>query len=369
MNHPHQVLKIAFIGAGGIVKDAHLTAIELYPDCFDVLGISDPHFPSARKQAERCGPETQAFESMEALYDAIGDQLDAVVVATPHFLHEPSGRYFLERGIPVLMEKPVACNLRELEALMALEKDKAFIQVAQQQRFEPEARWLKDFIHSGERFGEPLSFDLNIWQNIEGYVAGRYDHWILDGEKAGGGICISVGCHPLDLIRFITGQDFTEVTAIGRFDPPFKNGAESSCSALFRMSGGLSGTLHASYKPTRIPYSQRLVLFGERGSLYQDAKTGQYAGAYTAVSADPKIPGWFDMYGGFEPIAEQVKASYPNAINNPYASQLLSFRESVFSGGKPEENSLEINYNTIAVLDAIAASMQSGKTETVRQLR
>ncbi|MEX0325286.1 MAG: Gfo/Idh/MocA family protein, partial [Puniceicoccaceae bacterium] len=206
------------------------------------------------------------------------------------------------------------------------------------------------------------------WQNIQGYVRGRYDHWILDGRKAGGGICISVACHPLDLLRFITGQDFTEVTAIGRFDPPFKNGAESSCSALFKMSGGLTGTLHASYKPTRVPYSQRMVLFGERGSLYQDAKTGDYAGPFSTVSADPVIDTFPAMYGGFEPIAKKVKEAYPDAETNPYAAQLLHFRESVLAGRKPLQNTLEMNYNTIAVLDAIAASLSSGKTERVKQL-
>jgi len=361
-------LKIAFIGAGGINYNAHCGAVETFPEGYEVLGVCDPVVESAQKLAERAGPQTRVFDTMEALYDAIGDQVEGVIIGTPHFLHQPGGAFFLERGIPVLLEKPATCNLKELDSLRALEKEGAFIQVAQMQRFDPEAMWLRDYVQDAEKFGMPVSFDMNIWQNIEGYIQGNHNHWILDGKKAGGGICISVACHPIDILRYITGQDFTEVTAIGRFDPPFTNGAESSCSALFKMSGGLTGTLHASYKPTRVPYSQRLVLFGERGSLYQDANMGDYGGAYTAVSADPNIDTFKAMYGGFEPIAEQVKSAYPDAEKNSYATQLHHFREAVLSGTRPTQNTLDQNYNTIAVLDAIAASMASGKTEAVKPL-
>lgn len=291
-------LKIAFIGAGGINYHAHCAAVETFPEGYEVMGVCDPNLENARKLAARMGPQTQVFSSMEELHEGIGDQLEAVIIGTPHFLHQPGSAYFLERGIPILLEKPATCTLEELDSLLALEKDGAFIQVAQMQRFDPEAMWLKEFIQDEEKFGMPVSFDMNIWQNIEGYIQGNRDHWILDGKKAGGGICISVACHPLDLLCYMTGQDFTEVTAIGRFDPPFTNGAESCCSALFKMSGGLTGTLHGFYKPTRVPYSQRLVLFGERGSLYQDAKMGEYGGKYTAVSADPMIDTFPAMFGG-----------------------------------------------------------------------
>lgn len=354
------------MGSGGI-SAAHAEAMEADPEAFRVLGTCDIDPAVARKLAARFGPEVPAFTSMESLYEDVGAELEGVLVCLPHYLHERAAAFFLERGVPVLMEKPVTCNLMELERLRRLETRTAFVQAGQMQRFEPESLWLRDTIGDAEAFGAPVSFDLNIWQNIEGYVAGKTDHWILDGEKAGGGICISVAVHPLDLLRFITGQDFTEVMAMGRFDPPFKNGAESSCSALFRMSGGLTGTLHASYKPARVPYSQRLVLFGERGSLYQDAQTGAYAGPYLMASADPAIRSFAEMYGDFEPIAEKVRAAFPEPGGNGFARQLRHFREAVRERRRPEQNTLDINHNTIAVLDAIGASLRSGGVEAVPQ--
>ncbi|MEX0324924.1 MAG: Gfo/Idh/MocA family protein [Puniceicoccaceae bacterium] len=367
MTSVNKELKIAFIGSGGI-SGFHASAIEKRPELFNVIATCDINVANARKLADRFGPEVRAFDSMEELYDAVGSDLQGIVSCLPHFLHHPVGEYFLKRGIPVLMEKPVTCNLAELNSLRELETETTFVQAGQMQRFTPEAIWLKDFVQDSERFGEPVSFDLNIWQNIEGYVQGNYDHWILDGKKAGGGICISVGVHPLDLLRFITGQDFTEVTALGRFDPPFTNGAESSCSVLFKMNGGLTGSLHASYKPTRVPYSQRMVLLGERGSLYQNSQEGSYHGPYKAISADPIINDFQDMYGTFEPIDDLVKTAYPNLDPDAFLTQLLHFRNAVFGKRRPTQNSLDINHNTIAVLDAIATSLRSGKTEAVQQL-
>lgn len=369
MSTDSRALRIAFVGCGGIAYNQHAKAILSQGNFFSVVAVCDPHRPNAERLAERFGPDIGIFETIEDMYEAVGSDLDGVVLTTPHFLHASGGSFFLERGIPVLIEKPVTVNLAELRELQSLEKDGAFVQVGQMQRFDPEALWLKDFVQSDERFGEPLSFDLNIWQNIHGYTRGNSEHWILNGELAGGGICTSVGVHPLDILRFVTGQDFVEVTATGRFDPPFTEGAESSCSALFKMSGGLTGTLHASYQPARIPYAQRLVLFGERGGLFQNNKIGDYAGPYTAISEDPHIDDFMQMFGDYQPIAEQVKEAYPDMTASPFALQLLHFREAILEGRKPTENTLEINFNTIAVLEAIAQSMASGKTVTVEQAR
>ncbi len=361
-------LHIAFVGCGGIAYNQHAKAVLSCPDQFRVVAVCDPSRAHAEKLAERFGSDTAVFETMESMHDGVGTELDGVILTTPHDAHLPGGLFFLERGIPVLIEKPVTLNLEELRQLQAKERPGAFVQVGQMQRFDPEAWWLRDFVQSRERFGTPLTFDLNIWQNIHGYTRGNSDHWILNGRKAGGGICTSVGVHPLDILRFITGQDYINVTAKGRFDPPFTAGAESSCSALFEMSGGLTGTLHASYQPPRIPYAQRLVLFGERGSLFQNNKIGDYAGPYTMVSEDPHIDDFMAMFGDYTPIAEEVNKTYPDQKGSPFSLQLLHFREAILKGRTPTENTLEINFNTIAVLEAIAKSMQTGMTVSVEQL-
>lgn len=360
-------LRLVFIGSGGITN-AHADVIEKHPDLFEVVATCDIHQPSAAKLAQRFGANIPAFTTMEELMAKVGSQVQAAIICTPHFLHAPGAEFFLHAGIPVLVEKPAVCHLDEWQRLRELETDTAFVQAGNMQRFDAQSLWLRDFVQDTEAFGTPRSFDLNIWQNIQGYIGGNDQHWILDGKKAGGGICISVGIHPLDLLRFITGQDFTEVTARGRFDPPFTNHAESSCSALFEMSGGITGTLHASYQPSRVPYAQRMVLYGDCGGVYQHPEMGNYAGPYLTHSADPNITTFRDMFAEFTPIEEKACAAYPQGASGGFAGQLLHFHEAVLAQRKPEQNSLDINHNTIAVLDAIAESMQSGQTVQVAQL-
>lgn len=360
-------LRLAFIGSGGITN-AHAQVIENFPELFEVVATCDVHLPNAEKLAARFGEKIPSFGTMEDLLTQVGGQLHAVIICTPHFLHFPAAEFFLQRGIPVLIEKPAVCHLDEWTRLRDLETDRAFVQAGNMQRFDAQSLWLRDYVQDAETFGSPRSFDLNIWQNIQGYIGGNEQHWILDGKKAGGGICISVGIHPLDLLRFVTGQDFTEVNARGRFDPPFTNQAESSCSALFEMSGGITGTLHASYQPSRVPYAQRLVLYGERGGIYQHPEMGNYAGPYLTHSADPNITTFREMFATYEPIEEQAKKAYPEGASGGFQGQLLHFREAVLAQHKPQQNSLDINHNTIAVLDAIAESLLSGKTVPVAQL-
>jgi len=136
------------------------------------------------------------------------------------------------------------------------------------QRFGREENWIKDWLGS-DKFGDPLLFNLDIYQNIEGDTGGREGFWILDKRRAGGGIVISVAIHILDLLRYWLDDDFVEVYARGRLDPPFTHGDESTVAATLTTRRGVMGTLNCSYTTKRCPYSQRTMLFGTHGTLYQ----------------------------------------------------------------------------------------------------
>lgn len=356
-------IPLAFIGAGGITL-AHRTALDTSPESFRLLGVADPHLPAAEALASAYG--AQAFAAPEAMLDTL-PEIEAVVITSPHFLHAPQARMILERGLCGLVEKPVVCNLEELRELQDLEKKHGgFIQAGQMQRFGSEENWLRSWLNS-PAFGDPRLFNLDIYQNIQGYVTGKPDPWILDKKRAGGGIVISAGIHILDLLRYWFEDDFVEVTAGGRFDPPMSNGAESTCVALLKTRRGMLGTLNCSYTVARTPYSQRSLLFGTHGTLAQHMEPvgGGYAGSYYISSDGGKpSPEWNMMYSGFEKVEDVRSAAEEGDAVNPFVAQLLHFSEQVRKR-KPGENSLARNLNTIALLDAIARSMETGSPEPV----
>lgn len=360
-------VRIAFIGAGAI-NQAHLAAFEAHPERVRVVGVADPFLEQARRLADPFG--ALAREDPAAMLDELRGGLDAVLVTTPHWLHVRHAALALERGLPVLIEKPAACTLAELRELQALERRHgAFAQAGQMQRFGREENWLKGWLGSPD-FGEPRLFNLDVYQNIEGYVSGKPDPWILDGRRAGGGIVISVAVHILDLLRYWFEDDFVEVSAFGRFDPPMHGGAESVCTAILRSRRGMVGTLNCSYTTARCPYSQRSLVFGTRGTLAQhlDKIGGGYAGPYyLSTDGGRPSPVWDMMYSGFGCVSERMKSEpgfAPEARHGAFVNQMLAFAENV-RAGRAGENSLERNLNTIATVEALGRAMLSGRPEAV----
>ena len=368
MSSPHPV-RFLLVGAGGITR-AHLPAFEMHPNLMRLAAVCDPSAEARGRvaaQMEGTGG-VKDFSTLEEALASTRGEVDAALITTPHYLHHPQARACREAGLPVLVEKPVTCTLQELRELQALEgPGRAFVVAGQMQRFGSEEIWLKRWL-SSSAFGEPRLFNLDIYQNIEGYVSDKPDAWILDKRTAGGGVVISVAVHILDLLRFWFDDDFVEVTARGRFDPPLLNGAESTCVAVLRTRRGMMGTLNSSYTVARTPYSQRTLLFGSNGTLAQhlDPIGGGYAGPYfVSTSGGRPSPQWDMMYSGFESVRSRMEAD-PDASSpeSPFVRQLLAFVEAV-RRGSPAENSLARNFNTIALIDALGRSLASGATVSV----
>lgn len=354
--------KVLFIGCSGIAN-AHAEGIEQMPEAVQVVMTCDTNREVAESFARRFGAD-QVFEDYrEAISDARG-QVDGIMATLPHSLHFEVAKAALEAGLPILIEKPVVCTLAEIRELQALEREGVFVQAAQMMRFGEEEHWLKQWLTESGEFGDPRLFNLDIYQNIEGYLSGRTGHWLLDKKTAGGGIVISAAIHILDLLRFWFDQDFVEIFAQGRFDEPFKNGAESTVAASIRLSGGMIGTLNCSYSVARTPYSQRSLIFGTNGTLCQhmDKLGGGYMGPFFVTSDGGKpSPEWGMMYEGWEAVAK--RRGKENQFS-PFAHQAAAFAQGIESG-KAIENSLQRNFNTIAVIEALAKSLESGALEKV----
>jgi predicted dehydrogenase len=364
-------IRMAFIGAGNI-SNAHKEAFKLHPERLACAAVADPNQEAAAKLAAEFGAKVPVFTDYRKMLDTLHNGIDGAVITTPHFLHAPMAAEVLARGLPVLVEKPVTCTLQELRELQSLEKPGAFIQAGQMQRFGHEENWIKHWL-SSPAFGEPRLFNLDIYQNIEGYTGGRENFWILDKRRAGGGIVISVAVHILDLLRYWFEDDYTEIYAKGRFDPPLINGAESTVAATITTRRGMIGTLNCSYTAQRCPYSQRTLVFGTNGTLYQhmDQPGGGYAGPYfTASSGGQPSFKWSMMYSGWQSVAKQMENDLLTTSQPPptaFTNQMLAFADNI-AAGHPGENSLARNLNTIAVIDAIGQSLLSGQPITVESL-
>ena len=372
MTSPPTPLRFLAIGGGGIL-DAHLRAFTGHPDQFRLVAVADPSEAACNRIAGMVSPygEVKAFADHKEALDNVASEVDAALVVTPHFLHFPQAKACLEAGLPVLLEKPACTTYDEALALHQLAEAKAgMVMIGQTRRYTRWAKYAHDWIREDPaHFGEPASFAIEAWQNILCWIATKPDRhadfWILDKKRAGGGVVISLGCHMLDMIRYLTGQNFAEVAAYGVYNPPFVNGAESACTATLRLENGAVGTLNANYLARRLPYSESFKLFGTKGSVVQhSAKWGQYEGEIRLGSApEDNPPGWEFQYEGLEPVPAKSIPGYEAFL---FTNQLMAFRDALLGQREPL-SSLRDNLHTMAVIDAIHESMAAnGKPVRVK---
>ena len=125
-------LKVAVVGVGHLGRH-HARILASLPDV-ELVAVVDHRLEQAQSVAQACGGSTWASTDHRAL---IG-QVDAVSVAVPTRFHRQVAGDFLERGIPCMVEKPLATTLLEAEELVELAEARSVpLQVGHIERFNP----------------------------------------------------------------------------------------------------------------------------------------------------------------------------------------------------------------------------------------
>lgn len=273
---------IGIIGAGAIAAP-HKDAVLTHPAC-SLCAICDIDIKKAQALAE--GTECRAYEDYKEM--AQNEKLDAVIINLPHFLHESASVYFLEKGISVLVEKPMAVSTAECVAMEnAAKKGGAKLAIGHLQRFFPCYRELRKIIENKE-MGRLLL--MTETRNTD-YFTNR-PAWFLEKKKAGGGIVMNYCAHTLDKLFYLSDADVVKVCA--NVDN-FLNDCdiEAQAQVLLRMSDGVSVSL--SYCSSRINYSYETYLYFtdgtakiENGKYLWTAKKGEeFKKAELSYEKDP----------------------------------------------------------------------------------
>lgn len=356
-----QALRVLMIGAGGVAANQHLKGYQAYPDLAKIVAIADPSKTARSAIADRLEYKVEEFENHTDALSTVATRIDACVVLTPHWLHFQHCMDCVAHGLPVLVEKPAVMNLEEgLRLADAADRKGVAVVAGQTRRHLPQLQFLHDWMHDdSSQFGAISSFEVTAWQNVLAWIASKpnvdKNHWILDGRRAGGGVTISLGCHYLDLVRYLTGEDFAQVSARGVFEAPFTNGAESACCAWLQLENGAVGTFNGNYLARRVPYNESIKLFGTQGSVIQHlADWGKGTGEFRfGPQTSTQLSAFADQFRDLEPVPGT------DGESNAMTRQLLSFRD-VVQKGATSIASISDNLNTIAALDAIQRSIHQG---------
>ncbi len=193
------------------------------------------------------------------------DAVDAVVIATPHFQHTTLGIAALERGLHVMVEKPISAHKADAERLLAAHgrHPRAVFAAMFQLRAEPRYLKIRQLIQSGE-LGTivRMNWIMTDWFRTEAYYASG--GWRATWQGEGGGVLLNQCLHNLDAWQWLLGMP-TRVRGfcqLGRFHDIE---VEDSVSAYFEYAGGATGLFAAS--TGEAPGTNRFEIAGTRGQL------------------------------------------------------------------------------------------------------
>ena len=203
-------MKIAFAGAGYIIN-IHAKAAKAQKDV-ELNAVVEKFSDKSAVLAQKYKIKNQ-FHTIDELLKA--GEVDALVIGTPNFLHAPQAIAALKAGVHVMVEKPMAINVREAEMMMeASAKSGAKLMVAHCWRFDEDVNWLKK---ESRKLGKII--------RTKGY--GVHTHWGPAGwftqkKLAGGGAMADMGIHALDTARFLLG-DPKPVSAYAKIGTYYKD--------------------------------------------------------------------------------------------------------------------------------------------------
>ncbi|MCC6348065.1 MAG: Gfo/Idh/MocA family oxidoreductase [Candidatus Eisenbacteria bacterium] len=251
-------LKIGLVGVGGTAQVNHIPAL-MKVGGLELVGLVDRDAEKAHRVAQKFGIPVSG-DRIELLLDR--DDLDAVDVCTPNYLHAPMAIAALEAGKHVLCERPLARNGSEAASMVkAAKKADRLLMCAVQHRFRPDAQLLRRFVDKGDLGRVFLAKAGWLRQKTEW----DSDEWRSTKRESGGGVVLDLGFHMLDLALWVLGQPEVEsVTA--SVHRSRKDEVEDSATAFFRLSNGATLTLELTWGLLMEKDFAYLNLFGAGGA-------------------------------------------------------------------------------------------------------
>ncbi len=224
----------------------------------ELTGVSD----AMAANLERYKGQLKTFDSSEKLIRS--GEVDAVIIATPHFLHTTLGIDALENGMHVLVEKPISVHKADCDRLLAAHKNPKQVFAAMfQMRNEPKWRRIKSLVENGE-LGELVraSWIITDWYRTEAYYASG--GWRATWKGEGGGVLLNQCPHNLDMLMWLCGRP-ARVRGFCQLGRYHDIEVEDNVTGYMEWPNGATGVFITS--TGEAPGTNRFEIAGERGKV------------------------------------------------------------------------------------------------------
>jgi myo-inositol 2-dehydrogenase/D-chiro-inositol 1-dehydrogenase len=308
---PAGELRVAVLGVGMMGAD-HVARLHSRISGARVVVVSDAFTDKAEQIAAGIPGCRVVADPLAAIADP---DVDAVVVASPGQFHEAQVLACIERGIPVLCEKPLTMDAESSLAVVRAEDDFAartgrrLVQVGFMRRFDPEYAQLRALIASGG-IGEPLVVHC-VHRNAAVPPTFTSEMMITDSVV-----------HEVDVARFLLDEEIAAVTVLRpRATRHAVAGQSDPLLVIFEMVGGRIVDVEC-FVSTGVAYEVRTELVAEDGSAMIGLDTGlvRQTGSPSGATRGTAIaPGFRERFGRAYDIEFQrwVDAARRGTIDGP----------------------------------------------------
>lgn len=345
--------RVAFIGAGMIARHHAKLLHAMRDQGVEIIAACDVSEKSLDAFKEVVGPDIRTFADYKVMLKEM-KEVDAVDICTPNGLHAEDTIAALNAGKHVMVEKPMAMNAREGQAMVdAAAKAGKQLVVGFQYRFDPRTKLIRDQIVDG-------SFGKIMYVRAQALRRRGIPNWGVFGRKdlQGGGPMIDIGVHILECAHYMVGAPRpvsctsntwtymgnkpSDVASVWPHWDHQNYTVEDLATGMIRFDNGMMLTIESSFVAHIEKDIFNIEVFGEKGG------------------ANWETSDIFSDHGGY---MMNMKPAFVPKVNS-FEYKMKHFVD-VCRDGQVNESSGEHGLMVQKMLDSVYASSAQGREVTI----
>lgn len=327
-------IRLGLIGAGIIVRNAHLPALRSLSDQFQVVAVCAGHRTNAESLSKEMGGIDVCDNAEEILARS---DIDAVDIATPIALNAPLAEMAAAADKHVFLEKPIAARIEDAPAVASLPARFGItLLVAETNRYFPGYRLGAASVESGD-IGEPRFLHWDNMSPMASDSAYSQTAWRQRPEHIGGYLSDG-GVHAAAALQMVAGPVSAVHALTASFNPELLGAVDTMLVNLSFVSG-LVGNLTFSVGAPEVQ-PQPLTVYGTEGRMYVEPNRVTI-------------------------VRETETKAFEMQDQDPFVEEFRDFYDAVVSGKAPRTSPQDA-VQDLAIVDAALRSAQTGDVVRLR---
>jgi myo-inositol 2-dehydrogenase/D-chiro-inositol 1-dehydrogenase/scyllo-inositol 2-dehydrogenase (NAD+) len=329
-------VRVCLVGAGRVAR-VHANSLVNHVPAAQLVALVDPDARAREETGEQFGIEKR-FAALEDALEAVA--FDAVVITTPTFTHKQLAVTAANAGKHILLEKPMALNLAECDAIAAAaEANGVILQLGFMRRFDPEFVAAAQRIEAGE-IGQPM-----LIKSLT-HGPGLPPAWARD-LKTSNGMLAEVNSHDWDCVRWLMGSDYERVyVEVANFKGKAR-GVETehfydNALVNIRFENGGLGSI-SGVCPCDYGYDARVEIVGEKGIM----QIGELKGQAVVVCTNRD-----------QGLITPIYRTWPQRFEWGYIREMEHFVDCIQKGARPRVGAQEGRWAVAGVLAATRSFLE-----------